>query len=58
MEEAGVAAQRPSFRQLYDVTTTPTLYLLDKEKHIIAKKLTLQQLNDLLLVKWNKAQSN
>jgi thiol-disulfide isomerase/thioredoxin len=58
MEEAGVAAQRPGFRQLYDVITTPTLYLLDKEKHIIAKKLTLQQLNDLLQVKWNKAPSN
>ncbi len=52
MEKAELAAQKPSFRQLYDVTITPTLYLLDKEKHIIGKKLTWQQLNDLLEVKW------
>lgn len=44
-------AQRPSFKQLYDITQTPTLYLLDKEKRIIAKKLTLEQMNDLLQVK-------
>jgi hypothetical protein len=37
---------------------TPTLYLLDKEKRIIGKKLTLLQLNDLLEVKWNAAPSN
>ncbi len=42
---------RPSFRQLYDIAVTPTMYLLDKEKRIIAKKLTLEQLNDLLDVK-------
>jgi thiol-disulfide isomerase/thioredoxin len=58
MEAADLAAQKPSFRQLYDVTTTPTIYLLDKEKHIIAKKLTLLQLNDLLQVKWNKTTPN
>ena len=44
-------AQRPSFKQLYDITQTPTLYLLDKEKRIIAKKLSLEQVNDLLQVK-------
>lgn len=43
--------QRPSFRQLYDIAVTPTIYLLDKEKRIIAKKLTLEQLNDFLEVK-------
>ena len=52
MEKAELAAQKPSFRQLYDITLTPTLYLLDKEKHIIGKKLTWQQLNDLMEVKW------
>ena len=46
--------QKPSYRQLYDVTLTPTLYLLDKEKRIIAKKLTLEQINDLLEVKIKK----
>ena len=52
MEKAGLDAQKASFRQLYDVTITPTLYLLDKDKHIIGKKLTWQQLNELLEVKW------
>ena len=52
MEKAEMAAQKASFRQLYDVTITPTLYLLDKEKRIIGKKLTWQQMNDLLEVKW------
>ena len=52
MEEADYAAQKPGFRQLYDITLTPTLYLLDKDKHIIGKKLTLLQLNELLEVKW------
>lgn len=53
MGAAIAAAQKPGFRQLYDVTMTPTLYLLDSEKRIIGKKLTWQQLNDLLLVKLN-----
>ena len=46
--------QRPSYRQLYDVVVTPTIYLLDKDKNIIAKKLTLEQINDLLEVKIKK----
>ncbi|MEP7110386.1 MAG: redoxin domain-containing protein [Ferruginibacter sp.] len=53
METAGYAAQKPGYRQLYDITLTPTLYLLDKEKRIIGKKLTWQQLDELLQVKWN-----
>ncbi|MEO6327631.1 MAG: redoxin domain-containing protein [Ginsengibacter sp.] len=47
--------QKPGFRQLYDVTQTPTIYLLDKEKRIIAKKLTLHQIDDMLQVKINKS---
>ncbi len=47
------AAQKPGYRQLYDITLTPTLYLLDSEKRIIGKKLTWQQLDELLQVKWN-----
>ena len=58
MEDADFAAQRAGFRQLYDINMTPTIYLLDKDKHIIGKKLTLLQLNDLLEVKWNKGASN
>lgn len=48
MADADNAAQKPSYRQLYDITSTPVLYLLDKNKRIIGKKLTLLQLNDLL----------
>ena len=58
IEDADYAAQKPSFRQLYDVNLTPTIYLLDKDKRIIGKKLTLLQLNDLLEVKWSTTPSN
>ena len=44
-------AKKPSYKQLYDVTQTPTLYLLDKDKRIIAKKLTWQQMDDVLEMK-------
>jgi hypothetical protein len=54
MDEANTAAQKPGYRQLYDVTMTPTIFLLDKEKHIIGKKLTWQQIDDLLNVKWKQ----
>ena len=50
-------AKRPSYKQLYDVTQTPTLYLLDKDKRIIAKKLTWQQMNDVLQTKINNKPS-
>jgi thiol-disulfide isomerase/thioredoxin len=46
-----IKLSRPTFRQLYDVVVTPTIYLLDKDKRIIAKKLTLEQIDDLLEVK-------
>ncbi len=52
MEDADYKAQKPGFRQLYDITLTPTIYLLDKNKNIIAKKLTIPQLDELLQVKW------
>lgn len=45
------ASQRPGYKQLYDVTQTPVLYLLDKTKCIVAKKLTLQQMDELLQTK-------
>lgn len=41
----------PNFRQLYDVSQTPTYYLLDKDKRIIGKKLTLEQFDDVLKAK-------
>jgi thiol-disulfide isomerase/thioredoxin len=52
MEKAIADAQRPSYRQLYDVIQTPTLFLLDKDKRIIGKKLGWKQLNEFLETKW------
>jgi thiol-disulfide isomerase/thioredoxin len=37
-----------TIRQLYDVFKTPTFYLLDKDKKIIAKNLAIEQFNDFL----------
>lgn len=51
MKEAEEAAGQWGYHQLFDITTTPTLYLLDKEKRIIGKKLTWEQINDLLEAK-------
>lgn len=47
-EQARVSANTPSYSQLYDVQSFPTLYLLDKDKRIIAKKLTTQQVDEIL----------
>ncbi|MBS1947306.1 MAG: DUF5106 domain-containing protein [Bacteroidetes bacterium] len=49
--EADEAANRPGYRQLFDVYQTPTLYLLDKDKHIIAKKLSYQQFDEVIRLK-------
>lgn len=53
--DAGYAAGKPNFRQLYDVYQTPILYLLDKDKRIIAKKLTYDQIDEVLNVKMKQA---
>jgi thiol-disulfide isomerase/thioredoxin len=46
---AEINAGKPStIRQLYDVFKTPTFYLLDKDKKIIAKNLTVDQFHDFL----------
>lgn len=45
--DAGV----PGYSQLYDVQTFPTLYLLDKEKRIVAKKLAVDQIDEVLQLK-------
>lgn len=47
-EKARVDAGIPSYSQLYDVQSFPTLYLLDKDKRIIAKKVTEEQVNEIL----------
>lgn len=49
--KAAQSAGKPSYRQLYDVIQTPTIYLLDKDKRIIAKKLTIEQIDDLINTK-------
>jgi thiol-disulfide isomerase/thioredoxin len=40
-----------NYRQLYDVYKTPTLYLLDTDKHIIGKMLSIEQFDDVLEAK-------
>jgi len=47
-------ANRPNYRQLYDVYQTPVLYLLDKDKRIIAKKLNQYQLDEVINLKKKK----
>jgi len=50
-----ISAGKPStIRQLYDVYKTPTFYLLDKDKKIIAKNLSIEQFNDFLQSQVNK----
>jgi thiol-disulfide isomerase/thioredoxin len=46
--DADAKANRANYRQLYDVFQTPTLYLLDKDKRIIGKKLSLDQFDQLM----------
>ena len=53
-KEADLSNNIPSMSQLYDVTTTPTFYLLDENKQIIAKRLSLQQFDDVIKVKLQK----
>ena len=44
-----------TIRQQYDVFKTPTFYLLDADKKIIAKNLSLEQFNDFLQNANNKS---
>ncbi|HKH62041.1 MAG TPA: thioredoxin-like domain-containing protein [Flavitalea sp.] len=57
-QAAESAAGRPGYRQLYDVYQTPILYLLDKDKRIIAKKLTYLQMDEVINLKSRTAKSN
>lgn len=50
-DKARTDAGIPGYSQLYDVLTFPTLYLLDKDKRIIAKKLTYQQIDEIWQLK-------
>jgi thiol-disulfide isomerase/thioredoxin len=40
---------RTDYRHQYDVWTTPTVYMLDKNKKIIARKLPVEQIEDFML---------
>lgn len=37
-----------NFRSLYDVSSTPTVFLLDKDKKIVAKKISVETLGQIL----------
>jgi thiol-disulfide isomerase/thioredoxin len=54
-DKARIDAGIPGYSQLYDVLSFPTLYLLDKDKRIIAKKLTYDQINEVLQQKISTA---
>jgi peroxiredoxin len=57
-QEEEAKAGKPNYRQLYDVFQTPILYLLDKDKRIVAKKLTYQQLDEVINLKLKSQKSN
>ncbi len=46
--EARVNNNIPSYYQLYDVQSVPALYLLDKDKRILAKKMPFEQIDQVL----------
>jgi len=48
------AGKATTIRQLYDVFKTPTFYLLDKDKKIIAKNLSVDQFHDFLQAQQKK----
>jgi hypothetical protein len=50
-DKARIDSGTPGYSQLYDVQSFPTLYLLDKDKRIIAKKVTEDQVNEILAMK-------
>lgn len=47
-EKKRVNSGIPGYSQLFDVQSFPTLYLLDKHKNIIAKKLSEKQVDEIL----------
>lgn len=42
------ANKQPDYRQLYDISQTPTFFLLDENKRIVAKGLSLEQYDGLI----------
>ncbi|TWI81581.1 uncharacterized protein DUF5106 [Lacibacter cauensis] len=58
MRAAEQASQTPGFRQSYDVFQTPTIYLLDEQKRIVAKKINPEQIDEFLQFKQNNTSKN
>lgn len=48
------ALQQIDFNRKFDVVTTPTIYILDKNKKIIARKMPVEQIEDFLSYYQNK----
>ncbi|OJV17553.1 MAG: DUF5106 domain-containing protein [Dyadobacter sp. 50-39] len=48
------ALNQIDFNRKFDVVTTPTIYILDKNKKIIARKMPVEQLDDFLNYYQNK----
>nr|WP_295931472.1 TlpA family protein disulfide reductase [uncultured Dyadobacter sp.] len=48
------ALQQIDFNRKFDVVTTPTVYILDKNKKIIARKMPVEQIEDFLNYYQNK----
>ncbi len=46
--DARVKKGLPTYQQLYNSYQTPTMYLLDKDKNILAKRLSLEQFDNML----------
>jgi thiol-disulfide isomerase/thioredoxin len=53
MKQAEAKSNLPGFRQTYDVYQTPTIYLLDEQKRIVAKKISPEQVDEFLEFKRN-----
>ena len=41
-----------NFRDLYDIYSTPVIYMLDKDKKIVAKRLAIEDIEDFLSKKF------
>jgi hypothetical protein len=57
MKQDDIDAKRAGFRQLYDVYQTPTIYLLDAQKKIVGKKLSWEQVDELIQRKLKQTNS-
>lgn len=44
----GFYSMTPDFRELYDVRTSPVMYLLDRQKKIIAKRVLTEQMKQII----------